>query len=374
MVASERAGLPGRLQVHLRQPQNSKSLIALTSRPVGRDGRPVSVYSPNLLPPAIRASRSLPSLHPLLGSPLRSPSPAARRSGWSDDEGLSWSRSTSPHLVATRPRLSPHQAPLGRAGSIHTFRMPVCLNDLVDDPAFEDVVIDSVFGNASSMLSSPVLPPPPSSIQPLSEMSPSTSASPSPSRARGTRFQLSPLPKQPPISISFDGASSPRSSALNSISPLGRDSPAHSNWKTGVGKTNERNERKCKSGKGLAKLLEDSIALTPYEKLRKNGLWGDVNNKVLLLRKRLTDSEIMDRVVDLFRKFDVDQSGNIDRGEFTECVKAVFMHCESPEAEALFHEFDEDGESCHHAMAKSPCTLRTHDSCPCHHHDLQVAV
>ena len=60
-----------------------------------------------------------------------------------------------------------------------------------------------------------------------------------------------------------------------------------------------------------------------------------------MLRKKLS-KELM-RVIDLFRRFDNDGSGQIDLAEFTRGLMHAFPQARQGDVEALFHEFDRDG-------------------------------
>lgn len=73
----------------------------------------------------------------------------------------------------------------------------------------------------------------------------------------------------------------------------------------------------------------------------------DANNKVYTaeeLRKALRAETIYIRLIDLFRKFDTNQSGDVDKQEFVAAVLAtVGPRCTKELAAKLFLEFDVDG-------------------------------
>ena len=60
------------------------------------------------------------------------------------------------------------------------------------------------------------------------------------------------------------------------------------------------------------------------------------------LRKQLRKTDVFDRVSDMFRKFDLDGSGEIDKKEFMQVVMGSIEGCDPKSVEELFEEFDYD--------------------------------
>jgi len=52
----------------------------------------------------------------------------------------------------------------------------------------------------------------------------------------------------------------------------------------------------------------------------------DLNQKLQSLRDSLRKQDVLDRIIDLFRKFDVDQNGAVDLKEFTNAIMEILPH------------------------------------------------
>ena len=67
---------------------------------------------------------------------------------------------------------------------------------------------------------------------------------------------------------------------------------------------------------------------------------GGADSMILQLRAALTAK--LGRTLDLFREWDADESGCIDRGEFCQAVMTLGLHATEGECRKLFDSLDDD--------------------------------
>ena len=99
----------------------------------------------------------------------------------------------------------------------------------------------------------------------------------------------------------------------------------------------------------LARMLDDSLTPTEYEssisKYHGRGSTGEATiSQVQSLRDALRRTDVMDRVIDLFHKCDVDRNGEVSMPEFTTCIKTLLPETPMADIQAIYKEFDESGD------------------------------
>jgi Ca2+-binding EF-hand superfamily protein len=108
----------------------------------------------------------------------------------------------------------------------------------------------------------------------------------------------------------------------------------------------KRKKDRKNSVEALARMLDDSLVPTAYEvQLAKRGPGMDeIRAQVQSLREALRRADVLDRVIDLFHKCDVDGNGEISLKEFTDTIKSILPETRIVDIHAIFSEFDESGD------------------------------
>jgi len=100
--------------------------------------------------------------------------------------------------------------------------------------------------------------------------------------------------------------------------------------------------------KAFERMLDENLVPTKYEMAQRSkaaerkeqGVRDD--ERLQSLRDMLRKADVMDRVIDLFRKFDVDKNGEVDLGEFQHAITTTLPQVQTTEVESLFVQFDSD--------------------------------
>lgn len=111
----------------------------------------------------------------------------------------------------------------------------------------------------------------------------------------------------------------------------------------------KRKKDRKNSVEALARMLDDSLVPTAYEvQLAKSAKRGpgmdEIRAQVQSLREALRRADVLDRVIDLFHKCDVDGNGEISLKEFTDTIKSILPETRIVDIHAIFSEFDESGD------------------------------
>jgi len=100
--------------------------------------------------------------------------------------------------------------------------------------------------------------------------------------------------------------------------------------------------------KAFERMLDENLVPTKYEMAQRSkaaerkeqGIEDD--ERLQSLRDMLRKADVMDRIIDLFRRFDVDKNGEVDVGEFEHAITTTLPQVRSGEVQALFVQFDSD--------------------------------
>ena len=258
----------------------------------------------------------------------------------------------------------------------------------MEDPAFEQEVLDAVFAEEASTLADMSAPlcathaaangstqGSPRPLRGTRELSVSISDSVLPDLATSsaprhrTATFLDPQRILKPISGGSrraDGSREdlPRSVSLNpwskSSSPTLGASAAHvlslKRLKSGQNQKSTTSPKR-RAGKALAKMLDDVVVKTRYESGGGRSLdrFNRAIGKVQSLREVLKSMDVLERVVDIFKRYDTDGSGEIDEHEFQMAMQASIPNASKTEILTMFREFDADssGTISYHEMRAS---------------------
>lgn len=256
-----------------------------------------------------------------------------------------------------------------------------CLMDIIEDPGFESSLIAAVFGEERETLDTPTVPEyMPTAITSRHQSCSGESRSPfstgaSPDaiwrigqcggtqlrRMRGSKSEgaLTPVSIRgrrpvkdaqhslPPLRMggttccraAADGGGKAGGSGEAGGGLLSPESPA---WRQ---KRIERADARSQQSP-LSRMLDDVLIPTWHEIQvgKQDPSRSETIAQLQTLREAMRRADVLDRVVDLFHKCDIDNSGDINREEFTSCIKSLLPETRTNEITALFDEFDEDGQ------------------------------
>ena len=91
--------------------------------------------------------------------------------------------------------------------------------------------------------------------------------------------------------------------------------------------------------RSLASRLDELEDMNTQVRRKKGGKGASLMG----LRASLRQTDVMDKLIDMFHKFDSDGSGSVDQREFANAIMAVVDGARRQDANDLFQEFDTDG-------------------------------